>query len=179
MIRTSLSRRLLRTPSCTLLRNLSSTPSRRKSNRVCIVGSGPSAFYTAKYILASHPTISIDILEKLPVPFGLVRYGVAPDHQEVKSCITTFSQLMESDKTKNRIRFYGNVNVMTVEDASKSSGFSSGTRDGNSVRGGGYISSLQRQEEEEDSFLEITQQTNQMHIDDLRAHYRYYNRYTS
>ena len=47
-----------------------------------IIGSGPSAFYTAKYLLEHYGNeMRIDIYERLPLPFGLVRYGVAPDHQ--------------------------------------------------------------------------------------------------
>ncbi|XP_070579756.1 NADPH:adrenodoxin oxidoreductase, mitochondrial-like isoform X2 [Ptychodera flava] len=52
---------------------------------VCIVGSGPAGFYTAQQILKSHKQARVDMVEKLPVPFGLVRFGVAPDHPEVKS----------------------------------------------------------------------------------------------
>ncbi|XP_050724688.1 NADPH:adrenodoxin oxidoreductase, mitochondrial-like isoform X3 [Eriocheir sinensis] len=60
--------------------------------QVCIVGSGPAGFYTAQQILKSHPAAQVDMYEKLPTPFGLVRYGVAPDHPEVKNCINTFTQ---------------------------------------------------------------------------------------
>jgi len=45
------------------------------------------------YSLQHHETVVVDILEKLPVPYGLVRFGVAPDHQEVKNCIATFEQV--------------------------------------------------------------------------------------
>ncbi|KAG8446329.1 hypothetical protein GDO86_013965 [Hymenochirus boettgeri] len=53
--------------------------------RICIVGSGPAGFYTAQHILKHDAQAQVDIYEKLPVPFGLVRFGVAPDHPEVKS----------------------------------------------------------------------------------------------
>ncbi|XP_063149253.1 NADPH:adrenodoxin oxidoreductase, mitochondrial isoform X2 [Candoia aspera] len=53
--------------------------------RICIVGSGPAGFYTAQHLLKHHKLTQVDIYEKLPVPFGLVRFGVAPDHPEVKS----------------------------------------------------------------------------------------------
>jgi hypothetical protein len=56
---------------------------------VCIVGSGPGGFYTADKLLKS-PTVSVDIHEKFPVPYGLVRFGVAPDHPEVKVCDIIF-----------------------------------------------------------------------------------------
>ncbi|XP_063513033.1 NADPH:adrenodoxin oxidoreductase, mitochondrial isoform X6 [Pongo pygmaeus] len=68
-----------------------STPSFRhhfstqeKTPQICVVGSGPAGFYTAQHLL-KHPQAHVDIYEKQPVPFGLVRFGVAPDHPEVKS----------------------------------------------------------------------------------------------
>ncbi|CAH8638020.1 unnamed protein product [Schistosoma bovis] len=73
--------------------------------QICIIGSGPSAFYTAQTLLKNHPGVHIDMFEKLPSPFGLVRYGVAPDHPEVKNVINTFT-----DVAKNtRFSFLGNV----------------------------------------------------------------------
>lgn len=58
--------------------NKYSTKPNEKKTKICIVGSGPAALYTAQYILKNLPEVnkSIDIFEKLPVPFGLVRYGV-------------------------------------------------------------------------------------------------------
>ena len=52
--------------------------------RVAIVGSGPAGFYAASRLLSKHQDAVVDMYEKLPVPFGLARYGVAPDHPEVK-----------------------------------------------------------------------------------------------
>jgi adrenodoxin-NADP+ reductase len=57
---------------------------RKYYSTVAIVGSGPAGFYTAYKLLRIIPDIKIDIYEKLPAPFGLIRYGVAPDHPEVK-----------------------------------------------------------------------------------------------
>ncbi|TGZ73167.1 hypothetical protein CRM22_001676 [Opisthorchis felineus] len=74
---------------------------------VCIVGSGPSAFYTAQYLLRHHSSLLVDMYEKLPAPFGLVRYGVAPDHPEVKNVINTFTEVAKSP----RFKFIGNVTV--------------------------------------------------------------------
>lgn len=83
--------------------------------KICIVGSGPAALYTAQYILKNSKTVnpsllpSIDIYEKLPVPFGLVRYGVAPDHQDVKNVINSFTETIRQPS----VNFFGNVNIGT------------------------------------------------------------------
>ncbi|KAK1286408.1 hypothetical protein QJS10_CPB20g00662 [Acorus calamus] len=61
-----------------------STLSRRNPLRVCVVGSGPAGFYTAEKMLKAHDRAEVDMIERLPTPFGLVRYGVAPDHPETK-----------------------------------------------------------------------------------------------
>lgn len=55
---------------------------------MAIVGSGPAGFYTAYRVMSLIPSAKIDMYEALPVPYGLVRFGVAPDHPEVKVCIT-------------------------------------------------------------------------------------------
>ena len=52
--------------------------------RTAIVGSGPAGFYTARRLMSVVGNVEIDMYEQLPVPFGLVRFGVAPDHPEVK-----------------------------------------------------------------------------------------------
>ncbi|XP_069510955.1 NADPH:adrenodoxin oxidoreductase, mitochondrial [Ambystoma mexicanum] len=85
------------------------------SPKVCIVGSGPAGFYTAQHLLKHHKRVQVDIYEKLPVPFGLVRYGVAPDHPEVKNVINSFTQTAQS----GRFAFFGNVVVgrdLTMEE---------------------------------------------------------------
>lgn len=53
------------------------------------------------------PNASVDIYERLPVPFGLVRYGVAPDHPEVKNVINTFTKTAKNP----RVNFYGNISL--------------------------------------------------------------------
>ena len=58
--------------------------------RVAIVGSGPSGFYTAEDILKRDLNVKVDMFDKLPVPFGLVRYGVAPDHLKIKNVTKDF-----------------------------------------------------------------------------------------
>ena len=74
----------------------------------CIVGSGPSGFYTAKYLLKKVPDIRISIIDELPTPFGLVRYGVAPDHADTKNVIHDFTDNVLSD---DRVSYFGNVKV--------------------------------------------------------------------
>ena len=75
------------------------------SLHIAVVGAGPAGYYATQHIAKALPTSTIDMYEKLPVPYGLVRYGVAPDHQEVKNCITTFSKTALS---KN-VNFIGNT----------------------------------------------------------------------
>ncbi len=64
----------------------SHTPGGRPPPRIAVVGSGPAGFYTAHRIMSKLKGAKIDMFEALPVPFGLVRFGVAPDHPEVKVC---------------------------------------------------------------------------------------------
>ncbi|HEY4313119.1 MAG TPA: FAD-dependent oxidoreductase [Pirellulales bacterium] len=85
------------------------------SFRVAIIGSGPSGFYAAEALLQSMPDVAIDLIERLPVPFGLVRYGVAPDHQKLKEVTRVFTALASD----SRVNFIGNVAVgvdVTVEE---------------------------------------------------------------
>ncbi|OMO59599.1 hypothetical protein CCACVL1_24734 [Corchorus capsularis] len=74
---------------------------------VCIVGSGPAGFYTAEKLLKKHQGAQVDIIDRLPTPFGLVRSGVAPDHPETKNVINQFSRVAQS----GRCSFLGNVTV--------------------------------------------------------------------
>jgi ferredoxin--NADP+ reductase len=76
--------------------------------RVAVVGSGPAAFFTVEPLLAKADlAVTVDMFERLPAPFGLVRFGVAPDHQKIKSVTRSF------DKVARRpgFRFFGNVHV--------------------------------------------------------------------
>jgi ferredoxin--NADP+ reductase len=81
--------------------------------RVAIVGAGPSGFYTAAALLAAArtddtgPTVSIDVFDRLPAPYGLVRYGVAPDHPKIKAVDRVFEKLCLDP----RVRFLGNVEL--------------------------------------------------------------------
>ncbi len=57
--------------------------------KIAIVGSGPSGLYLAKSLLKKFKNaITIHVFEKLPEPFGLIKYGIAPDHIELKVCLT-------------------------------------------------------------------------------------------
>jgi ferredoxin--NADP+ reductase len=73
--------------------------------RVAVVGSGPAGFYAADYLLEAGA--QVDVLERLPTPWGLVRLGVAPDHPELK----TASRVFEKTAAKDGFRFFGNVEV--------------------------------------------------------------------
>ena len=64
-----------------------------RSLRVAIVGSGPSAFYAAEELFKQKLNVKVDMFEKLPVPFGLVRYGVAPDHPKIKNVIKIYEKV--------------------------------------------------------------------------------------
>ncbi|KAL2755247.1 hypothetical protein ACRALDRAFT_1071759 [Sodiomyces alcalophilus JCM 7366] len=78
--------------------------------RMAIVGSGPAGFYTAQRILSRLPGARVDMYESLPVPFGLVRFGVAPDHPEVKNCQLRFEEVA----TSPNFTFIGNMSVAEV-----------------------------------------------------------------
>ncbi|HSM14072.1 MAG TPA: FAD-dependent oxidoreductase [Thermoanaerobaculia bacterium] len=74
--------------------------------RVAIVGAGPSGFYTAAALLARKDlAVSIDLIDRLPTPYGLVRYGVAPDHPKIKLVIRVFEKICLDP----RVRYLGNV----------------------------------------------------------------------
>jgi adrenodoxin-NADP+ reductase len=79
----------------------------RKSPRIAIIGSGPAGFYTAYRLMNKVQDAVIDMYEQLPVPYGLVRFGVAPDHPEVKNCQDTFEEVALSP----RFNYIGNVRV--------------------------------------------------------------------
>lgn len=75
--------------------------------RAAIVGSGPSGFYATEALLRAEPIVLVDMYERLPSPFGLVRSGVAPDHPKLKQAIGVYQQIAESPE----FRFFGNVMV--------------------------------------------------------------------
>ena len=74
---------------------------------VAIVGAGPAGFYCAEALLERSDAVAVDIIERLPTPYGLVRAGVAPDHQSTKQVTRKFEQTA----LENLVHFYGNVEV--------------------------------------------------------------------
>jgi ferredoxin--NADP+ reductase len=83
---------------------------------VAVIGSGPSGFYAAEALLkAPNLTVRVDVFDRLPTPFGLVRGGVAPDHQKIKAVTATYEKVAADP----RVRFFGNVKLgrdLSVED---------------------------------------------------------------
>src|SRR2546421_4815788 len=78
----------------------------QRALRVAVVGSGPSGFYAAGFLVAHEDRpVEVDMLERLPTPWGLVRSGVAPDHPKIKSV----SRVYEKTAEHPRFRFFGNV----------------------------------------------------------------------
>ncbi|WP_327393537.1 FAD-dependent oxidoreductase [Streptomyces sp. NBC_01186] len=77
--------------------------------RVAVVGAGPSGVYAAQGLVGSEesPLTAVDVLDRLPCPYGLVRYGVAPDHEKIKSLQRSLRTVLEHP----RVRFLGNVGV--------------------------------------------------------------------
>src|SRR5262245_23742791 len=76
--------------------------------RVAVVGPGPSGMYAAASLLAEPGlNVTVDLFDRLAAPFGLVRYGVAPDHQKIKNVIRVFDKTAQD----GRVRFFGNVQL--------------------------------------------------------------------
>jgi ferredoxin--NADP+ reductase len=84
--------------------------------RIAIVGAGPTGFFLAEKLLGQDTIpVAVDLFERLPTPYGLVRYGVAPDHEKIRNVTRSF------DKVASRpgFRFFGNVDIgrhLTFED---------------------------------------------------------------
>ncbi|MGQ0632453.1 MAG: FAD-dependent oxidoreductase [Sporichthyaceae bacterium] len=75
--------------------------------RVAVVGAGPAGIYTADALLKKDPNTEVDIFDRLPVPFGLLRYGVAPDHLKMKILAGTLQKVLDQPT----VRFFGNVTL--------------------------------------------------------------------
>ena len=76
-----------------------------EGRRAAIVGSGPAGFYATEFLLRAG--LAVDLYERLPAPYGLVRYGVAPDHQSIKRVAAAFDRTAKHPK----FRFRGNVDI--------------------------------------------------------------------
>ena len=74
---------------------------------VAIVGSGPAGFYTAESLVKSDVDCEIDVIDRLPTPYGLIRGGVAPDHQTTKNVWRRY----EKTALEDQVNFYGNVDI--------------------------------------------------------------------
>jgi ferredoxin/flavodoxin---NADP+ reductase len=75
--------------------------------RVAVVGSGPAGFYAAGALLSADPPVEVDMIERLPTPWGLVRLGVAPDHPKLKTVSRAFERIADQPG----FRFLGNVEL--------------------------------------------------------------------
>jgi ferredoxin--NADP+ reductase len=77
------------------------------TGKIAIVGAGPSGCYLAQALLKAAPELEVDIVDALPVPYGLVRYGVAADHQGTKGVTRQFARVFE----RQGARFFGNLKL--------------------------------------------------------------------
>jgi NADPH-dependent glutamate synthase beta subunit-like oxidoreductase len=84
-------------------------PANDSQPKFAVVGAGPAGFYAAEALVAAHPTSAVDLIERLPTPFGLIRSGVAPDHQTTKTIQDTFEAIARLPN----LRLVGNVAVDT------------------------------------------------------------------
>ena len=86
---------------------MSNLGSAERPLRVAIVGSGPSGFYAAEELLAGKIKTKVDMYDRLPTPFGLVRYGVAPDHPKIKNVVKIYEKIAGNEA----FSFLGNVQI--------------------------------------------------------------------
>lgn len=75
--------------------------------RVAVIGAGPAGIYAADALTGSDLPVTVDVFDKLPAPYGLVRYGVAPDHPKIQSISEKLRVILERDE----VRFFGNVAI--------------------------------------------------------------------
>lgn len=84
--------------------------------RIAVIGAGPAGFYATEALLKGlGDAVSVDLIERLPTPYGLVRFGVAPDHQKIKSVTRLYDRTLADP----RVRYLGNVEFgkhLTIED---------------------------------------------------------------
>lgn len=77
--------------------------------RVAVVGAGPAGIYASNILMKSEVDVKVDLIERNPTPFGLIRYGVAPDHPRIKEIVKALKRVLSHDD----IRFIGNVDYGT------------------------------------------------------------------
>ena len=77
-----------------------------RSLRVAVIGAGPAGIYAADSLAKSGTPCAIDLFDRLPAPFGLVRYGVAPDHPRIKQVVHALHRVLDQPG----LRLFGNVN---------------------------------------------------------------------
>jgi NADPH-dependent glutamate synthase beta subunit-like oxidoreductase len=75
--------------------------------RVAVIGAGPAGIYTADTLLKADRPVEVDVFERLPAPFGLVRYGVAPDHPRIKQVVHALHRVLDQPG----VRLFGNTLV--------------------------------------------------------------------
>ncbi len=75
--------------------------------KFAIVGAGPAGMYAADALLSNFEGCRIDVFEKYPAPFGLIRYGVAPDHYKTRNTSRQFARTLEEEA----VGYYGNVDI--------------------------------------------------------------------
>ena len=75
--------------------------------RVAVIGSGPAGIYASDLLMKSGRTVEIDLFEQMPAPFGLIRYGVAPDHPRIKGIIASLHRVLDTPT----IRLLGNIHI--------------------------------------------------------------------
>src|ERR1700751_2090715 len=78
-----------------------------RPTRVAIVGAGPAGIYAGSILANRVPGVAIDLFESLPAPYGLIRYGVAPDHPRIKGIVSSLHEMLDG----GAIRLIGNVEV--------------------------------------------------------------------
>ena len=78
-----------------------------RSIRVAVIGAGPAGIYAADILSKEYAGAEVDVFDRLPAPYGLVRYGVAPDHPRIKEIIKALGRVMSNES----IRFFGNVKL--------------------------------------------------------------------
>ncbi len=70
--------------------------------RIAIVGAGPSGLFAAQALLGLDETAQVNLIDRMPTPFGLLRYGVAPDHASIKAIAAALGKVLESDRAHLR-----------------------------------------------------------------------------